>query len=247
MRLFFIAFQFLTIIPLPFALRWQGSDMGRCMRFFPVVGLVIGGLLAGLNYCLSPVFPAAVVSLLLVTTLAIVTGALHLDGLADLCDGFGARGGRERFLAVMKDSKTGAIGVVGVALGLMLKYQAINSLPVLVRSESIIFFPAAARFAQVLLTTGSRQAREDGLGAAFITDAGKRELFLAGMTTLAAGWFLLGSKGIFCCIIISLFALLARSYFHRRLGGITGDIIGAVSELSETICILAIVATGGLI
>lgn len=243
MRLFFIAFQFLTIIPLPVALRWQGGDMGRCMRYFPLVGLAIGGLLAGVDYCLSYLFPLPVVSLLLVTVLAMVTGALHLDGLADVCDGFGARGGRERFLSVMKDSSTGAIGVVGVVLGLMLKTTAIAHLPAAVRVAALVFFPCAARFAQVLLTTGSPRARVDGLGAAFIADAGRWELLLAGAITAVAGWFLLGSKGFICCIVIASFVWLARVYFKRRLGGVTGDIIGAVSEVAEIICILAIVAT----
>lgn len=220
--------------------------MGRSMRYFPLVGLVIGALLAGVDYSLSYLFSPAVASLLLVTTLALVTGALHLDGLADLCDGFGARGGRERFLSVMKDSSTGAMGIVGVTLALMLKYVALSNLPLSTRSEAIVFFPVAARFCQVLMTSGSLRARVDGLGATFIADAGRRELLLAGVTTFAAGWFLLGVNGIFCCIIVSLCTWLAKSYFHRRLGGITGDIIGALSELAEIICLLAIMALAGV-
>ncbi len=246
MRLFFTAFQFLTIIPLPFALKWQEGDMGRSMRWFPLVGLAIGALLAGVDYGLSFIFPSTIVSLLLVTTLAIVTGALHLDGLADLCDGFGARGGRERFLSVMKDSGTGAVGVVGVTLALMLKYHAIANLPADARAGAIIFFPAAARYAQVLMTTGAMQVRVDGLAAAFISVSGRWELLLAGLTTVAASWFLLGAKGLFCCIIISLFTWFSRIYFHRRLGGVTGDIIGANSEIAEIISLLAIMALAGV-
>lgn len=247
MRLFFTAWQFLTIVPTPVALRWHEGDMGRSMRYFPLVGVAIGSLLALIDRCLAAILPADLVSLLLVVVLTLVTGALHLDGLADLCDGFGARGGRERFLAVMKDSSTGAVGVTGVALDLLLKYQAIAHLPPQLRWQTLVFFPALARYAQVLLTTGSRRARADGLGALFITDTGRRELGVAAAVTLVAGWFLLEHLAVICAIIVSAFVWLARIYFHRRLGGISGDIIGAVSELSEILCLLAVVAATGVI
>lgn len=246
MRLFFIAMQFLTIIPLPFAPACRDGDMGRSMRWFPLVGLAIGGLLAALDRSLALLLPEPLVTLLLVTALAIVTGALHLDGVADVADGFGARGGRDRFLAVMKDSSTGAIGVVGVVLVLLLKYQALLHLPPELRFAAIFLFPAVARFAQVLLTAGSRQARTDGLGATFASGAGYQEVAIATATTVTAGWLLLGLKGVFCCALVALFALFSRKYFHHRLGGITGDIIGATSEVAEIVCLLAVVATRGV-
>ena len=245
MRLFFIAMQFLTIIPLPFAKEWQEGEMGRSMRWFPLAGLAVGGLLAGLDYLLTLILPLPLATLLVVTALAIITGALHLDGVADVCDGFGARGGRERFLAVMKDSATGAIGVVGVVLVLMLKYQALLHLPPNVRLAAITFFPAAARFAQVLLTAGSRRARADGLGAVFANGAGFRELATATLVTLSSAWLLLGLHGIFCCIPVVIFAAIGKLYFHHRLGGITGDIIGAGSEVAEIICLLGIITVSG--
>ena len=139
---------------------WSASPSGGCWR------LSTGAL--------ALILPEPLVTLLLVTALAIVTGALHLDGVADVADGFGARGGRERFLAVMKDSGTGAIGVVGVVLVLLLKYQALLHLPAELRFAAIFLFPAVARFGQVLLTAGSLRARDDGLGATFATGAGYR-------------------------------------------------------------------------
>lgn len=244
MRLFLIAFQFLTIIPLPSAVTWQEGDMGRSMRYFPLVGLAIGGLLAVVHHGCSLLLPAPLADLLLVVALALVTGCLHLDGLADVCDGFGARGSRERFLEVMKDSSVGAMGVVGIVLGLMLKYQAVAQLPTGMKSGAIVLFPAVARFGQVLLATGSRRARGDGLGAAFIAGVGKTELLLAGVTIIAVAAVILGGTGLLCCILVAVFVLLAKGYFHRRLGGITGDIIGFSSELAEIICLLTVVAAG---
>ncbi|MCM2359559.1 MAG: adenosylcobinamide-GDP ribazoletransferase, partial [Geobacteraceae bacterium] len=125
MRLYFIALQFLTIIPLPFQVRCDERDLGRSMALFPLVGLTLGGLLVGTDFLLARFLPRQVADLLLLTLLTVVTGALHLDGLADVCDGLAARGGRERFLAVMKDSRIGAVGVVGLTLGLFLKFQAL--------------------------------------------------------------------------------------------------------------------------
>jgi len=242
MRLFFIAFQFLTIVPLPFNLRWQEGDMGRSMRYFPLVGLALGSILVGVRYGCSFLLPAPVVDLLLVALLALLTGGLHLDGLADVCDGLGARGSRERFLAVMKDSSVGAMGVIGVVLGLMLKYQALQQLPLSGKLGAIMLFPAVARFGQVLLTVGAQRARVDGLGAALISGAGWKELICAGVTILAASYLILGFSGVLCCIITAAFVLLARGYFHRRLGGVSGDIIGCVSELAEILCLLTAVA-----
>jgi len=243
MRLFFTAFQFLTIIPLPFRLNYQDGDLGRSMRWFPLVGLAIGALLAGLHYCLLLIFPESIVAVILVAVLAAVTGGLHLDGLADVFDGFGARGSRERFLAVMKDSSTGAIGAVALILGLILKYQALLYLPAGVKYAGIVIFPAAARFSQLLLTVGSQRARKDGLGAAFISSAGGVEVLIAAATILAAAFLLLGITGIICCLVVALFACLSRSYFHRRLGGVTGDIIGCTSELAEIVALLTIIAS----
>src|SRR6185369_6456713 len=230
MRLFFTAFQFLTIIPLPFRLNYQDGDMGKSMGWFPLVGLALGMMLAGFHYCFLLIFPEQIVALLLVAILALVTGALHLDGLADVFDGFGARGGQERFLAVMKDSGTGAIGAAALFLGLFLKYQALLHLPDGMKLGGIVLFPAVARFSQVLMTVGSRRARADGLGAGVISSAGRKEAFLATATVLAAAFSLLRLTGIACCLVVALFAWLSRNYFHRRLGGITGDIIGCTSE-----------------
>ncbi len=152
MRLFLIALQFLTIIPVPFPLRCEERDLGRSMAFFPLVGLFLGALLVGADFVLTLRLPRPVVDLLLITLLSAVTGALHLDGLADVCDGLAARGGRERFLAVMKDSRIGAVGVVGLVLALLLKYEALLHIPLDFKREALLFFPLVARFSQVQMT-----------------------------------------------------------------------------------------------
>lgn len=240
MRHFFIAFQFLTIIPLPFTVRCEEGDLGRSMSFFPLVGLTLGALLAGTDYLIAPWLPREVADLLLIIALSAVTGALHLDGLADVCDGLAARGGRERFLEVMKDSRIGAVGVVGLVLGLLLKYQAFVHIPLEYKREALLFFPMAARFSQVQLTVGARRARTDGLGSLFISGAGIWQFIAAYAVTLTAAYLLLGIRGIYCAIVLYAFTWLFKSWFHKRLGGITGDVIGCVSEFNEILCLLVL-------
>ena len=245
MRLYFIALQFLTIIPLPCSVRCEERDLGRSMALFPLVGLTLGGLLAGADFIIACVFPWQVASLLLIVLMTAVTGALHLDGLADVCDGLAAHGGRDRSLAVMKDSRIGAVGVVGLVLGLLLKYTALLHIPPEIRRETLFIFPTLARFGQVQMTVGSKRARGDGLGALFVGGAGARQLIVAALITLVAAVLLLGVKGVFCFLGVSLLTWGMRGWFHKRLGGVTGDVIGCASELNEIVCLLAIVAMFG--
>jgi adenosylcobinamide-GDP ribazoletransferase len=238
MRLVLIAFQFLTIIPLPFSPRCEKEDLGRSTAFFPLVGLVIGGLLVGGNWLISPWITRPLCDALLITLLALVTGALHLDGLADVCDGLAARGGRERFLAVMKDSQVGAVGAVGLVLGLLLKWQALVAVPAEIKWQVLLLFPVLARFGQVLTLTGARHARQDGLGAAFVLGAGRGMLFLAFIISAFLSAALLGIKGIAALTAVCLLTSAGRLFFQRRLGGLTGDTIGCISELNEILVLI---------
>ena len=245
MRLYFIALQFLTIIPLPFSLHFEERDLGRSMALFPLVGLTLGAFLAGTDFILSPWLPRQVCDLLLIAFISAITGAIHLDGLADVCDGLAARGGRERFLAVMKDSRVGAVGVVGLMLGLLLKYQALLHIPLEQKRDALLFFPLLARFSQVQMTAGAVRARADGLGSTFISGAGTMQFISAGVITLAGAWLLLNLRGIYCCLILYLFTWGLKWWFHRRLGGVTGDIIGCASELNEILCLIILLALIG--
>lgn len=240
MRLYFIALQFLTIIPLPSSVRCDEKDLGRSMALFPLVGLTIGFLLVGCNALLEPYLPRPVTDLLLILIMTVVTGGLHLDGLADVCDGLAARGGRERFLEVMKDSRIGAVGVVGLVMGLLLKYEALLHIPLGFKREALLLFPLLARFSQVQMAVGAHHARAEGLGALFIRSAGIWQFVAAELITLLGAWLLLGMRGIACCIMAFVATWLLKTCFRRRLGGVTGDVIGCASELSEIICLLAL-------
>jgi adenosylcobinamide-GDP ribazoletransferase len=233
MRHYLIALQFLTIIPLPFDTRCQKEDLGRATAFFPLVGLTIGGLLVGLNWLIEPWLNRSLAAALLITALAAVTGALHLDGLADVCDGLAARGSRERFLAVMKDSNVGAVGAVALVLVLLLKWQALLAVPAGITWQALLLFPTLGRFAQVLAIAGAKHARQDGLGATIIQGMKARHLLVALCITVAACLLLLPVKGMIALTGVFTVTLIVKGYFRNRLGGLTGDIIGCINELSE--------------
>ncbi|MDD2271983.1 MAG: adenosylcobinamide-GDP ribazoletransferase [Desulfuromonadaceae bacterium] len=240
MRLLLIAFQFLTIIPLPFRFQCEKEDLGRSTAFFPVAGFALGGVLLLADRLLFFWVARPLCDALLITLLALITGALHLDGLADVCDGLAARGSRERFLAVMKDSQVGAVGAVGLVLGILLKWQALVAVPSELKWQAVLLFPALARFGQVLTLTGARHARQDGLGAVFTQGAGWTPLFLAFATTSSACFYLLGLKGIVVMAAVCIVVIAGRTFFQRKLGGLTGDTIGCISELNEITVLIVI-------
>lgn len=238
MRLFLIAMQFLTILPLPFDTRCQKEDLGRSTALFPLAGLTLGALLAVLSWLLAPWLARPLCDALLITALAALTGGLHLDGLADVCDGLAARGGRERFLAVMKDSQVGAVGAVGLVLVLLLKWQALVAVPIEYKWQALLLFPLLARFGQVLTLSKARHARQDGLGTLFIQGMGGSALFFASITTVAVAAGLLGLKGLIALAGVCLLTGAGRLFFQRRLGGLTGDTVGCLSELNEILALI---------
>lgn len=240
MRYYIIAMQFLTIIPLPFRVRCDKEDLGRSLAMFPLAGLTIGALLAGLNWLISPWLARPLCDALLITLLSALTGALHLDGLADVCDGIAARGGRERFLEVMKDSHIGAIGAVGLVLGLLLKWQALVAVPDGIKWQALLLFPALARFTQVQTVVFARNARQDGLGSAFISGAGGMQLLISGALTLVVAWYLAGIRGLIVLLAAITITWLLKTWFRHRIGGITGDVIGCISELNEILSLILI-------
>ncbi len=247
MRHLLLAIQFLTILPVPSPKRCGPDDLGRSTAWFPLVGLLIGGLLWLADLALTPLFPRHLTDALLVMLLALLTGGLHLDGLADVCDGLAARGDKVRFLAVMKDSRVGALGVVGLVLGLLLKYAALLAVPLYLKRPALLAVPALARFAQVALLAGSRAARADGLGNTVLTGMGPAQLLLATATALPLAWFTLQIAGLIALLAVSLWALTVRWYFTRRLDGVTGDIAGFTSETAEVLALLAVVATTAIL
>lgn len=247
MRRYLIALQFLTILPVPSPKQCEADDLGRSTSWFPLVGLTIGALLLLADMALMPLFPRHLTDALLITLLALMTGALHLDGLADVCDGLAARGSKERFLSVMKDSRVGAVGVAGLVLLLLLKYAALLAVPVYLKRAALLLFPLLSRYTQVVVMTNARAAKSDGLGACFLSGITTTQRSLATACTIPLCWLLGHSGGIVALCLTVLWGLAVKHYFTHRLGGINGDIVGFSSEIAELLTLLAMTATTTLL
>jgi len=246
---FRVALSFLTIFPVADDLQPDADQLGRSMAFFPAVGLVLGLGLVVLNWVLDSFIPRPVLDCLLVLFLIMATGALHLDGIADLIDGLAGGKDRAGVLEIMKDSRVGAIGVVGLVMVLLLKYLSLFNIAPEVKSAALVLTPAAGRWVQVVLAAYCRYLRPNGgTGAVFVDKIGEREVLIATVTLIAAALALFGVKGVFVVFLLGLAAMLLQRYFQRRLGGVTGDVLGAATEVVEVLTLLFVLAlfqTGG--
>jgi adenosylcobinamide-GDP ribazoletransferase len=243
---FRIAGGFLTVFPVADGLSTEPERLARSMAFFPAIGLLLGLGLVVIDSLLAPLIPRAVADSLLVLVLIAVTGALHLDGIADLCDGLAGGKDREGILRIMKDSRVGVIGVVGLVMVILLKYLTLHNVPVQLKSAALIFMPAAGRWVQVVLATYCSYIRPGGgTGGAFVDNVGERELIIASITLLPAALILFGLKGLVVLLLLGLGAMLLLRYFQVRLGGVTGDVLGASSEMMEVFALLLVLALKG--
>ena len=232
MNSFFAALQFLTLCPWPKRIERCADEIGRSAIFFPVVGFLLGSILVLANFLLEPFASAILVSVVLVTLMALLTRGLHLDGLGDTFDGLGAGGDRERMLRIMDDSHTGAFGLIAIVLVLFFKIHAIESLEV-ERWRALLATPVLGRWAMILLGYRSHAAKQ-GLGATLIDHLSAKQFLWATLISVLLVAAILHGVGIAMMVWVTLFTMASKIYFHRRLGGVSGDTFGAVGELSET-------------
>jgi adenosylcobinamide-GDP ribazoletransferase len=212
------------------------------MAFFPLVGLLIGLLLCLGHYLLSLLFPKPLVLWLTIGLLALLTRGLHLDGFADTMDGLASGGTKEKILEVMRDSRIGAFGVISLILLIGAKYFALNEISNPSIPYSLILMAVAGRNSMVLVCYRSSYARSgEGLAKPFTESLSSREVVLSLASTFGIALLLMGVEGVVIFLGTGLFSLGYRIFFIRRLGGITGDILGAANELTEVLTLLFLV------
>lgn len=234
-----IALQFLTRLPIRLPGMPAPEQLGRSLLWYPLVGLLLGALLAGLAWVLGAVAtPLAAALLLALWVLA--SGGLHLDGLADTADAWvGGLGDRQRTLTIMKDPCCGPIAVVTLLVVLLLKFAALWALLEAGAWAALLLAPLLGRSALLLLFLGTPYVRQGGLGSAMAahvpTLAGWRVLLAVGLACLLAGW----SGVLALAVALGLFALCRRALL-RRIGGTTGDTAGAILELVECALLVAL-------
>jgi len=228
---FLLAVQFLTIFPYPRNLSIQEGDLGRSMGQFSTVGAILGFILYLVDWLLVGHLPVDLVNILLLIILTALTGGLHLDGFADTMDGLGGVRRQAERLAIMKDSRLGTFGAIGLIFLLLADLMALHYLGEL-RGTYLFLAPLLSRFSMVVSALTQPYARkEEGLGRSFIEEVGLQELTLAGGIALVACLILLGTKGLVLSCVVGGFTLLLGNYFRHSLGGITGDSLGANNEL----------------
>ncbi len=222
-----VAVQFLTIVPV----RRRTTEPWRAAVFFPAVGAAIGAAGGGLLLALQDHLPVDLAALLVVGFWIAVTGALHEDGLADVADGCRAERSRERILEIMKDSRVGTFGAVAVVLSVVVRWQgiahlAIPVMPALVASQTV------PRAASVVLARISHPATE-GMGGALTAKITTTTAVFAALQGIAAALWCGPRAGVAVLAVTAAIVVMAKFYFQRRIGGVTGDCLGATSQVVE--------------
>jgi len=244
----FVAFSFLTIIPLSIKSGLREKDLATSMGYFPLVGLFIGGILTGINIFGGKIFPPYLTDLFIVLALTIITGGLHLDGLADTVDGLAGGDTKEKTLSIMKDSHTGPMGVLAIVFAILFKYMAILSMSASMKDKALLIMPVVSRWSMVAMAYFAPYARhEGGTGMVFVKNVSWTSLILASgfviiLTLIIGGW----KTGGIVLFTVSVVTLLCILYFIKRLGGVTGDILGAVNEVNEVMVLLILCAMKGV-
>ena len=230
----FLALQFLTILPPLVRRAPRPDDLGRSEAFFPLVGLLLGACLAATDQALTTIVSPLVRDVALVALLAIMTGALHLDGVIDTFDGLFAATTPARRLEIMRDPRAGSYGVVAVVLLLALKIAALGSLPPSLRAPALIMAPGLGRWGIVLVTSTFAYARPEGMGRDFKESIRAVHVAVAAVIVVGAAILVAGPGAILVWAGASVTVLLAGVWISGRLGGLSGDIYGAICETTET-------------
>jgi len=225
--------RYLTIVPVPGGVAHGMEALGRAAPWFPVVGLALGAVLAGVERVAGGLFPPLLAAALTVTAWKALTGGLHLDGLA-------GRDAEQR-LRIMRDTRLGVFGAVGLVLFLLLETAAVAGLPPSARTRALLVLPALGRATPALLARCFRPARADGHGAAFRDGLGAGAALLALALAAALALAVLGGVSGSLVVVMSVAAAFALAFFMAaRLAGVTGDVLGAAIEVAELAGLLAV-------
>lgn len=255
---FITALQFLTIITVRKDQEVEEGDLARSIVYFPLVGFLIGVLLVNADKIFALIaLPQTIATFLLIILSVLVTRAIHIDGLADTLDGL--MGGRDHSsrLAIMKDSRLGTAGALGIVIVVFMKYLCLNNLFERDRIGALLVAPVLARWAQTLMVSNAEYGRENGMGKAFVGHLRSSGLFATSAVAIGLSAFVIVATDsrislmpldihsviLFFVVICGVLLLtwLGKRYLVRKLGGVTGDAIGAMSELNEVLVLFLFV------
>ncbi|KJS11151.1 MAG: hypothetical protein VR67_15540 [Peptococcaceae bacterium BRH_c8a] len=246
MKSFFFALQHLTRIRL-YKGAFDDRAFGRSPVFFPIVGLILGLLLWLAKVFFGFVFPGPLVAALLVVTMAVLTGGIHLDGFMDTMDGVLSGRSREKKLEIMRDSRVGAFGALSLVCLLLLKFTALMTMPGEYFGVAIIMATVISRWAMVYVIAQFPYARREGLGELVAQYTGSRELLIATACTVVICVAAAGLAGLVLLLGAWCWAHLFGRWMTAGLGGVTGDVYGATAELTELWIYLLVFPVFGLL
>jgi adenosylcobinamide-GDP ribazoletransferase len=235
-----LAASFLTIIPILDQRPRQAEEVAASFRWFPLIGFALGAALALVDYLLSPMLGPSARAAVVVIALVVVTGGVHLDGLADTADALGAGRDRPRALDILRDSRIGTFGAIALFFVLTLKLAALAGAVHVGRYRAIFLAPGLGRWAMVMVADRMTYLRREGAGVALLAQGEQRNWWAASLIAIAGVILAHSLAGWAAIALAGALTLLLRGCYRRWLGGVTGDLLGAAGEIVETAVLLAL-------
>ncbi len=227
MKSFLAAIGFLTIIPVA-----KREINKKTVAFFPVAGFFLGAVIYFFNFLFKKIFTQDITNAFLILVYTLLTGGLHLDGLADTFDAIlGSNGDKEKFFEILDDSRIGTTGTLALIFSIGLKY-------LLLTESSLLIFPVVSRWGMIFSMCISKPARDNGLGSLFIKNTDFAVFIFSTLFTILLTFLILQWKGVMLVLISGVFVCFLTFYWTKKIGGVTGDILGTINEMSEILCLV---------
>lgn len=238
---FIEALQFLTVIHYK---KDKGVTDSQKLRYakiyFPLIGALLGLVLIVIYKFIAPIFPEPLLSLFLVLTLILLTGALHLDGLADACDALGGGKNKEEILNIMRDSHKGTFGVLGLIIVVLFKITLLSLITPFFKTFGLFLMTTLSRYSMNIALSFFPYARKEGKAKIFFEHRRIIEFLLPTLITVILLGLTLNPLSVFLLLLVIAFTLIMTLAIQGKIDGVTGDILGALCELNEIIVLLSI-------
>jgi adenosylcobinamide-GDP ribazoletransferase len=245
LRLFLIAIQFLTRLPVPAWVKASEETLGKATRFFPLVGVIVGAGAALTFWLLQHILPRSAAVLGSIVFTAFITNGFHEDGLADTFDGFGGGWTKEQALEIMRDSRLGTYGALALVFLILGKYSFLSSIASVSPGQFwrwLVVAHTGSRWTVLPVCAWLPYARAEGQGKLVAKQIGKADIFIGSVTLLFTVLLLSWQAALAVVLVTGLTTLLSGFYYRARLSGVTGDCLGATNQLTEvTIYLTAVI------
>ena len=231
---FIILLQFMTRIPVPVKVEYDEEKLGKSIKYFPLVGLIIGFFLFAVNFFAGKVIEnRQITAVVVIMAEILITGLIHIDGLADTADGLFSYAGKEKMLEIMKDSRIGTNGTVALILYFLAKTVFLSG----VKPEYILLYPIISRMSTSINAGLGEYARKKGMSNGIIEKNDKKDAVISILITAVLSFVILGLKGLI--VLAILFILLFMKNVKKKIDGITGDTMGASLEITGILVLFA--------